>query len=284
MPPPWKVDWTKQSGPTATPVGPRNPEAPYKGPQAGATLGKTQADTTRTKVQTQGDVLSNQNAQRALVQNPISETDQKFINTLREGALAASSQLKDISGAQAAVDRFQPSPGRGALYSWGVPESDDWAPTVGIKSLIGAFLPQQSKEDYQTLRGLQARSVLSESATQKGPQTEFDASRMAMAGVSPDKDVRPNAQALADSQYDAMMKQQQPEFFTYWANKLGSVNALNGQGKTAAQVWAEQYDRGLKKMRGGAGYQGKTGIIGNSQSPAKANSDIDAILRKHGVK
>jgi hypothetical protein len=79
---------------------------------------------------------------------------------------------------------------------------------------------------------------------------------MKLAGVSPNRDVRPNAQLLAEQQYDLMMKQARSGFYETWANKLGSTHALNAQGKSADQVWNEQYQRGLSQMRADKRYTG----------------------------
>lgn len=245
---------------------PTDPTFETKRPQALADLGKTTATTTntnantnRTVVQTRGDQLDNAGKARTLTQNPISEKDQAMINAMRLNQGDLPGVLRDITGAQAAVDRFQPSPGKGALYSLGVPEDDDWAITAGLKNLVGLALPEQGKQDYQTLRGLQNQGVLNAQLAQKGPQTESDAARMKLVGVSPNKATGTNAQLLAEQQYDTMMKNQRPAFFEYWANKLGSTHALNGARKSADQVWTEQYQRGLQQMRNGPGYRAAQG-------------------------
>lgn len=248
------------------PVGPANsaPQMPAKPtfdlerPKMGADINNTQASTNRTVVQTQGDALDNQNKVRTLRQNPLGDKDQALINAMRLGQGDLSGVLRDITAAQGAVDRFRPAPGKGVDYAASVPsDADGWwgAKIKDINSWFNGVTPQ-GVEDYQTLLGLQNQSVLNSQIAQKGPQTESDAVRMKLAGVSPNKDVRPNAQLLAEQQYDVMMKQARPGFYVNWANKLGSTQALNAQGKSADDVWNEQYRRGYEQMRRDPRYSG----------------------------
>lgn len=184
-------------------------------------------------------------------QNPISADDQKFINEMRTGTGNMTTLLRDITGAQKAVDRFRPSPDKGGLYNNLVPEEDDWLPTMLAKK-IGqgvAGIDKKGIEDYQTLKSLQEARVLQAQQAQKGPQTESDALRMKLSDVSPSKYSAVNARILAEAQYDALMNQQEPEFYTKWANNHGSINAKNKSGETAGEVWSELYQRGLTQMR-----------------------------------
>ena len=251
---------------------PAKPTFPYEGPQAAANLGKTGVDIKRTVTQTQGDVLDNAGKVRELRQNPLGETDQAFINKMREGAGDLPGVLRDITAAQAAVDRFQPFPGKGIAYSAGTPTDDNGPVTGALKGLVGLALPDQSQEDYQTLSRLQNAAVLNAQLAQKGPQTESDAIRMKLSSVSPNRDVRPNAQLLAEQQYDTQMKMERPSFYTYWANQLGSTQALNSKGQTADQVWNEYYSGGLRKMRRDGRY---TGNRPPKAPPRKQNRVID---------
>lgn len=226
--------------------------------QGQAGIGKTQADTVRTRVQTTGDALANQVTEKNIRQNPISEIDQKFINDMRAQTGDTNKLLRDISGAQASVDRFGTAPGRGTLYGMGTTTDEDGPVTALAKSALGAFLPDEKQADYQRLTGLQNARVLNSQIEQKGPQTESDAIRMKLTEISPNKAPRVNAQILADAQFESMMAQRRPGFFTYWANQFGSLNALNPQGKSAEQVWNEAYQQGLSKMRQGDGYNART--------------------------
>lgn len=265
----------------AAPQMPVNPEFPYKGPQAGATLGKTQADTTKTIVDTQGSRLDNEKkaaeiaaANRSLTQNPISEKDQSYLNVMRMNAGDLSGLLRDIGSAQEAVDRFKPSPGKGVLYEAGIPSDDDSLVSTFLQNnVVAPFLDPQAIQDYQKLRSTQASATLAQSQAQKGPQTEADAIRMKLAGVSPNVDVLPNAQILAEQQYNADMGQRKPGFYTYWANQLGSLSALNRDKKSVDQVWNEQYGRGLKQLKRSPGYRGMFGK--GRAAPAKQPDVVD---------
>lgn len=270
-------DEQPQSAPTGVPIGPQDPTMGLKMPQAKATIDKTNADisntnagTNRTVVQTQGDVLSNTDKQRTLSQNPISDRDQALINSMRLSQGDLAGVLQDIQGAQSAVDRFQPAPGKGTDYAASVPDdSDGWWSANVAKPFNGWWngVTPQGSEDYQTLAGLQNQSVLNSQIAQKGPQTESDAVRMKLAGVSPNKDVGPNAQLLAEQQYRTMMSMNRPGFYETWANNLGSTHKPNTAGKTSDQVWNEQYQRGLEQMRNSPGYRraaGRKGLLGSS--------------------
>jgi hypothetical protein len=242
---------------------PADPTFPYQGPKAQADVKNTEAGTTRTEVQTQGDILENENKVRTMTQNPISDKDQALINKMRLDQGDLSGVLQDITAAQAAVDRFKPAPGRGSAYSWAVPEDDDMAITAWLKNRVGdiAGLSDEDRNAYQTLLGLQNQSVLNSQIEQKGPQTESDAARMKLAGISPNKGIGPNAVLLAEQQYDVLMKKQRPSYYEKWANKYGSTHALNKDGKTVDEVWNDSYLFGLEKMRNGPGYRRAAGKV-----------------------
>jgi len=78
--------------PTMMPVGPQNPDYPYKGPQAAAGIANTQASTGRTVVQTQGDRIDN--AVKAATQRPMID------KARAEAAIAQANALKATTGAQ----------------------------------------------------------------------------------------------------------------------------------------------------------------------------------------
>lgn len=236
-------------------VGPAAPDFPFKGPQAGANVNKTVADTEKTM----GDITKQQ---REIAQNPVSADDQKFINEMRTGTGDMTTLIRDITAAQQSVDRFKPSPDRGSYFNNVVPDDDDgWISLIGKKlgrgmaSITGNGISDQEIEDFQRLKGLQEARVLQQAQAQKGPQTESDALRMKLADISPSKSVNVNAQILAETQYDAMMNQQEPEFYAKWANKYGSTNSQNPEGRTAGEVWADHYAQGLEAMRSDPRYK-----------------------------
>lgn len=269
---------------------PANPTFPLQAPKMQGDIAKTGAETTRTRVQTQGDLIGQRKTlaeieaeNRKRSQNPISDRDQAFINEMRQNQGDLPGVLKDITGAQAAVDRFRPAPGRGALYKSGTATDEDGLWGTLTKGAVGMFLPDKEQEAYQTLTGLQNQGVLNSQIAQKGPQTESDAIRMELANVSPSKDVGPNAQLLAEQQYDTMMKMQRAGFYENWANKLGSTHALNGQGKSADQVWNEVYQKGMAQMRNDPRFRRGAGLSA-PRKPTKPSvpDDVNAILRKYG--
>lgn len=245
-------------GPASPPVNPdyqvKSATVPTQIAKAGADLQGSQLGNQKTL----GDIVK---AQREISQNPISETDQKFINEMRTGTGDMTTLLRDITAAQNAVDRFKPNPDRGVLFNNLVPEEDDWLPTAWAKKAGRgiAGISDQEVKDFQTLKSLQEARVLQAQQAQKGPQTEADALRMKMSDVSPAKAAQVNARILAEAQFDALMNQKEPEFYTIWANTWGSINAKNSRGETAGQVWAREYDKRLKQMRSDPRYIRATG-------------------------
>lgn len=251
------------------PQAPADPEFQYKGPAAAAGVGKTIADTTKTGVETKKTIGEIYKQQREIKQNPISEKDQTFINTMREESAAMPELIGQMQAAADAVNRFKPSPTRGALFNNVMPEDDDWLPTAALKGIGRWFTDDKSEEDYQTLRALQEGQALVKQQAQKGPQTEADTARIKASGVSPSKGQGPNALTLAEGTYNARLAQIKPEFFTKWANSFGSINAPNREGKTAGEVWAKIYQDGLNKMRQGKGYRAaQTGLRSAPRQPS----------------
>lgn len=260
--------------PDAGPQMPAKPTFELEAPKMRGDIDSTAAGTKRTVVQTAGDVLDNQNKGRTIHQNPISDRDQALINGMRLKQGDLTGVLQDIQGAQRAVDRFKPAPGKGTDYAASIPtDADSWF-TANVFRPIGAWwndVDPALAQDYQTLSGLQNQSVLNSQIAQAGPQTESDAVRMKLAGVSPNKDVRPNAQLLAEQQYRTQMGIEKPSFYTYWANKLGSTTALNSEGQSADQVWNQQFQRGYQQMRRDPRY---TGTLGNARSAPRKQSNV----------
>jgi len=248
-------------------VGPATMGQPDPIKIAGATKAQNEAAASTMAVPTaqaelQSKTLGNQKTvgdlvkqRRELLQNPISDKDQTFINKMREESSAMPELIGQMQAAAKAVGRFQPSPTRGAIFNNVMPEDDDWITTALAKTAGRWFTDTKSQEDYQTLRGLQEGQALVKQQAQKGPQTEADTARIKASGVSPSKSVGPNALTLAEGTYNARLAQVKPEFYSKWANSFGSINATNREGKTAGEVWAKIYQDGLNKMRQGKGYR-----------------------------
>lgn len=197
----------------------------------------------RIPVQTQGDALSNEEARRKLTQNPISEKDQDFINKLRESAASIPQTIGTINSSAGAIDRFNPSQGKGALYGMFQAEDNDWPTTSAAKGIGRLFLDDQGVKDYEDLRSLQEKQVLNTQVEQKGPQTESDAARTKLSQIAPNKSKETNARLVGEAMYNAKMGAYKPSFYTQWANRFGSINAVNKSGKTADEVWTQVYNK-----------------------------------------
>lgn len=269
-------------GPANAPAMPADPTFGTKGPKAAADLTGQNLQNKKITVDTEGSALDNQrtaaqikDTYRGFTQNPISDRDQALINSMRMAQGDLPGVMRDIGAAASAVDRFKPEPGKGSKFSWMVPEDNDWPITAAAKNALGwvAGLTDQESEDYQTITSLQNQSVLNAQLAQKGPQTESDAVRMKLAGISPNKSVRPNAQLLARQAYDTDMKMRKPAFFEFWANRLGSTHALNAEGKSADQVWNESYAKGQQQLYRDPRY---TGIFGRGR-PKKSGGGSNVL-------
>lgn len=256
--------WVVGSGAPQMPV---KPSYPYEGPQAAANLGETGAKTTRTIVQTTGDALDNRIKQNQLNRNPISEIDQKALATMRENQGDLAGVARDITAGFNANARFRPTPGKGKEFDWFTPDENDWALTAGLKNMNFALNPfirasEQDRTDYQTMLALQNQAVLNAQLAQKGPQTESDAARMKLTAFSPNKASAENTRTLTEALYDTQMRRRKLDFYTKWANKNGSLSALNKDGKSADQIWNEAYDTGLQALR-----KKHRGMFGKSRTP-----------------
>lgn len=210
----------------------------------GAILGNqnTQAGTNRTIVQTQGDVLGNQNTNRTLRQNPISPADAQQIAQMRASASGIPEVLQMAKNAGATITRFRPGPDRAAVMKSSIPPPEGGI----IDSIQSRFwrglngVGQQDINDYQELLRYANQSVLQKQVEQKGPQTDSDAMRMKMAGISPDKTENVNARVVGDTTLFGLIAQKKPEFYSKWANQNGSIDALDGDGASVDDVWSRR--------------------------------------------
>lgn len=259
---------------SSAPQMPMKPSYPYEGPQAAAGLGETKAKTTRTVVQTAGDTLDNQIKANQLARNPISEVDQKALATMRENQGDLAGVARDITAGFDANARFKSTPGKGKSFDWFTPDEDDWALTAAAKNAnfnLNPFIDatEQDRTDYQTMLALQNQAVLNAQIAQKGPQTESDAARMKLTAFSPNKASDENTRTLSEALYDTEMRRRKLDFYTKWANKNGSLSALNKSGKSADQIWNEAYDTGLQGLRKKRG-----GMFGNSKPKPAASPEF----------
>lgn len=223
--------WEKYKQAGARPVGPQDPKAPLD------VEGKALANA-RIPVQTRGDELDNRQKEQDLRKGGgLGEQDQKFLNEMRAQIGGADETVRLLSDAAGAADRFGGGPTKAKWTKWGTAEEGG-----GLLDMLGALtigmgIPQQQKEDWQTLTGLQNDAVLLKQMAQKGPQTESDAVRMQLASLSPSKYPRVNAQTIGAAALNARLLQRKPSFYTNWAAKHGSINALDKSGRTVDQAW-----------------------------------------------
>lgn len=255
--------WVVGGGPQM----PMKPSYPYEAPQAAAGLGETKAKTTRTVVQTQGDALANIKMQHDISRNPVSEADQKALAAMRETQGDLAGLARDVTAGFEANARFKSAPGKGKSFDWFTPDENDWPITAAAKNAnfnLNPFIDatERDRQDYQTMLSLQNQAVLNAQLTQKGPQTESDAARMKLTAFSPNKASGENARILSETLYDTEMRRRKLDFYTKWANKNGSLSALNKEGKSADEIWREAYDTGLQKLRK------KRGMFGNTNPSA----------------
>jgi hypothetical protein len=92
--------------------------------------------------------------------------------------------------------------------------------------------------DFQRLKGLGAERVLEEQKPQKGPQTDSDAARMALAEISPYKTPEVNAQIIKAGDAKAVRAARRAPFYTAWANKYG-LNNVNEKGQSVEDAYQE---------------------------------------------
>lgn len=261
----------KIGGGNAIPIGPRKPAFDLERPQAAATLGKTNAEinaiNARTDALNRGTDLAERKFNREVQKIPLNEKDQAYINSMRDQAGGMPELSGKLRTAAGAIDRFQPTPGRGSWYGMTYPESDDWAITSAFKGAGRWFQPDKSERDYETLRAMQESAVLKTQEAQKGPQTEADAARMKASTISPTKSTQTNALLAAEATFNAKMAELKPDFYTKWANSHGSLGALDRQGRSVDQVWSKIYDDAFGKLRKDPRYSRLTG--GHSAPPRK---------------
>lgn len=203
----------------------------------------------------------------------LSVQDNKALNDMRDGHSAALKVNRDYREVARVLDRSQMTPVKASMLNALTPQEGG-----GFFDAIGGWigskvLPQQTIDDFQTLRGLQSGRVMDAQIAQKGPQTEADAARLQLAEVSPWKTKQANIAVMKRGMADATLAKRKLPFFQRWANKYG-VNGVNERGQTADEAWT-----GVTN----AVYQAAE----NMDRPKRKNdvpSDIADILKKHGGK
>lgn len=260
MPTPWERRAATRGGPVM--VAPPSPKLPVEIRQGNASASSSEASAGRTTALTPLEVrnmdLKNQEMQRGLRQ--LSPADQQFLNSMRTSTGDMGDTIRTLGNAAHALDRLNPGPVRATALSAAIPEEGG-----GLLDKIGGIafggLPEQStKNDWQTVQALRNEAVLAKQIAQKGPQTDSDAIRMQMASLDPYKYIKPNAEILGAGMLQAKLAQHKPDFYTRWANKYGSINAVSPSGQTADAAWSNlmndaqrRYDSDprIKQLRGG---------------------------------
>jgi hypothetical protein len=206
--------------------------------------------------------------ERDLRQTPISAEDQKIIDAMRTNVGGMSDTLNLLHGAAGTIDRFRTGPERAATVRSAVTPPD----ATFSDTILPRFMkwwqgvPEKDIEDYQSLQRYSQEGVLQKQIAQKGPQTESDAIRMLMSGISPDKSVNVNAKIVGDAMLSGLVAQKKPDFYAKWANRNGSIGALEG-GKSVDQAWNERVQRAMSKynadprIRRLTGEEGLTGSV-----------------------
>ena len=183
----------------------------------------------------------------------LSVQDNKFLNEMRATSGQAGLEAEtEYRNAARVIDRLGTGPVRAKLLDAFIPQDGGgfWDTVGGV---IGApFIDQQTVDDFQTLKGLQSKRVLTEQLAQKGPQTESDAARLKLTEISPYNTKGANIRVLDAGMRKARLASIKPDFFTKWTNQYG-LNGLDAQGRTVDAAWSDLTRRATSaRVPGGA--------------------------------
>lgn len=179
-------------------------------------------------------------------QRKLSPQEQKELSNLSANAESARKSAELASKAVSASRGLNTGPVRGTMLDMLIPHGNFLSNITG--TLIGGpmqamgVISPKNVNDYQALKRAQNEGVLQAQIEQKGPQTESDAARMALTGVSTGNTPEQNQQAAEKTAYYAKRAQMRRDFKTQWANKYG-VFGQNEQGQTADQVFDSMWDQ-----------------------------------------
>lgn len=260
---------------------PMNPEFPYKGPQAQANLGKTQAEIDAIRQQTIVDNrktnIAADEAARSRRQYPIGKQDMATIDRMRQEGEVGRRAAMELRNAATAVDRFRTGPERARDVKRSLVTEDDSIPEQLGRNLYGFArgISDQDIADYQDLDRYRQARVGTIQQEQNGVQTESDALRYMKSTFGPDKPGKVNARALAEATYNARLDARKPTFYTKWANRHGSISALDQNGRSADQVWSSNAKAGWQKFLKSDTGRRIYGQGGNSARTGGSNDIID---------
>lgn len=180
----------------------------------------------------------------------LSAQEQRDLQGAVANAEATREVRRDVIGAQAASRRLNSGPWKGAFLDAAIPSPGGgfWDKLGGFvvggpARLVGA-IDNQDVQDYQTLMRAQNEGVLARQLAQKGPQTESDAMRIAMTGLSTGNTHAQNRVVAGKAQSIADRASARAQFLTQWANRHG-LYGVNERGQSAdqafEQVWRAQH-------------------------------------------
>lgn len=178
----------------------------------------------------------------------MSQTDEKFLNTLSDQARSANETGILYDRARQDIKTLKPGPNRGRFMQMATADQGGGiADTLGSwliggpARLIGAITPEET-EAYQHLKGLQAGNVLTRQLEQKGPQTESDAARLALTEISPDKTTATNMDVIEQGKRKVARTRAYTIFAQNFAAKYG-LHGTSPHGYTLDQLWQHEGDR-----------------------------------------
>lgn len=260
---------------------PRDPTFDYKEPKAKADLGKTQAEIDAIRQQTIVDnrktALGESEAARSRRQYPVSKQDMATIDRMRQDGEIGRRAAMELRNAATAVDRFRTGPERARDVKRSLVTEDDSIPEQIGRNIYGfaAGVSDQDIADYQDLDRYRQARVATIQQEQRGVQTESDALRYMKSTFGPDKPGKVNARALAEATYNARLDARKPTFYTKWANRHGSISALDQNGRSADQVWNSNAKAGWQKFLKSDTGRRIYGQGGNSARTGGSNDIID---------
>lgn len=177
----------------------------------------------------------------------MSQTDEKFLNTLSDQSRSANETGILYDRAKEAIQKMHTGPNRGRfMQMMTADEGGGILDTIGaavgtIPRMLGAITPEETQA-YQRLKGLQAGNVLTRQLEQKGPQTESDAARLALTEISPSKDEATNMDVITQGRRKVARTKAYNIFAQNFASKWG-VHGTSPHGYTLDQLWASYGDR-----------------------------------------
>lgn len=187
----------------------------------------------------------------------LSPRDEKELIKQQEGAATALEVRNRVERVAPSAKRLDGGPWRGMFLDMALPNPQGGimdrigATILGAPAkLIGAITPQDV-EDHQAITRAAVESTRQSETGEKGVQTEGDSARQLAATLTP---YTSDSERLVREIFQKADRQvARPDFYTVWANKYGSLSALNEQGKSVEAAFREQYEApsspGTKRLK-----------------------------------